>query len=187
MVISYYQSNYISDCSGAHSVSSAWGTGQKGVVSFTVPTTTSECSVKITFDRDIKDIKVRGGKNEKCEGKVCTFTHRVRKSLTKGQKLDLQYRLGFNSNMDAMVTEIEFNNEKICAIQTKNSKKTTESENDIKDTPIQSTKPISSGKFCRYSKPYNLLYSINVITTPLFNFSKWIFEWGSIEIWLKFY
>ena len=101
---------------------------------------------------------MRGGKNENCEGKVCTFTHRVRKPLTKGQKLDLQYRLGFNSNMDAMVTDIEFNSEKICAIQTKNSKTTTESLNDIKDTPIQSTKPISLGKFCRYSRGKNGKY-----------------------------
>ena len=168
MLIFYHHPNYISDCNCAHSVSSAWSTGQKGVVSFTVPTTTSECSVKITFDRDF-DIKVSGGKNEKCEGKVCTFTHRVRKSLTKGKKLDLQYRLGFNWNMDAMVIEIEFNSEKICAIQTKNSKTTTESENDINDTPIQSTKPISSGKFCRdifqtlqFIIPYQRYYNSRV-------------------------
>ena len=30
-------------------------------------------------------------------------------------------------------------------------------------------------------------YRIDVITTPGFNFSKWIFEWGSIQILLKFY
>ena len=33
----------------------------------------------------------------------------------------------------------------------------------------------------------NSKYRIDVITTPGFNFSKWVFGWGSTRILLKFY
>ena len=106
---------FISDCSGAYSLTSEWGTGQSGLFSFKVPSATSERNVKVVFDKRVKGIKVSGGKNEKCEGKICTFTHRIRQPLKKGQKLEMVHRIGFDLPGAAQVTEIEFNGEEICS------------------------------------------------------------------------
>ena len=76
---------------------------------------TPASNVKVVFDKKVKGIKVSGGKNEKCEGKICTFTHRIRQPLKKGQKLEMVHRIGFDSPGAAQVTEIEFNGEEICS------------------------------------------------------------------------
>ena len=93
-----------------------WGTGQKGNFHFLVPIDTSECNVKITFDKNVNGIKVRNGKNEQCDGKVCTFSHRIKKPLSKGQTLELAHRIGFESGGQRQVIGFEFNGEKICGI-----------------------------------------------------------------------
>ena len=100
--------------------------------------------MKLTFDKEVRGMKVKGGKNEKCNGKICTFTQQIREPLRKGQKLELAHRLGFNSPGAAQVTEIEFNGEMICGSKTF-------SPNEIEDftAPVETTKPISSGKFCK--------------------------------------
>ena len=107
---------FVLGCSDIHTVKSEYGTGQSGDFSFTVPTTASEPKIEITFDKDIKDITVRHGKNVKCEGKVCTFIYRSRQPLRKGQKLKLEYRLGLVSPGEAQLNAFEFNGENICGI-----------------------------------------------------------------------
>ena len=49
----------------------------------------------MAFDKSVKDIKVQRGQNELCYGKVCTFQHRLKGSLSEGQNLKLPLRLGF--------------------------------------------------------------------------------------------
>ena len=110
--------NVISDCTDVYTISSEWDTGQTGIISFIVPTATSESNVKITFDKNVNGIKARKGKNEKCSGKVCTFTQRGREPLKKGQKLELLHRVGLESAGRAQIIDVEFNGEKICGIGT---------------------------------------------------------------------
>ena len=112
----YYVSDFISGCNDAYSVSSDWESGQKGIISFIVPAATSECNLKITFDKNVKAIKVRNGKNETCNGKVCTFTHRLKEPLRKGQNLELVHRIGFESEGRRQAISLEFNGREICGI-----------------------------------------------------------------------
>ena len=159
MIIPYF----IADCNGAYSLKSEWGTGQNGVISFLVPTATSECNVKITFNKDVKGIKVRNGQNENCDGRVCTFTHRVKKGLKKGQKLELVHRIALESPGAADVTDLEFNGEKICMNRgpsTTTSSTTDTIEDVIKETGSRTdvigsteTKPALPRKFCILLKP----------------------------------
>ena len=120
------------------------------MISFLVPTATSECNVKITFDKDVKGIKVRNGQNEKCDGRICTFTHRVRKGLKKGQKLELIHRIALKSPGAADVTDLEFNDEKICIIKGPTTTETDKIEDAIGSIE---TKPTLPGKFCLLLKP----------------------------------
>ena len=71
----------------------------------------------MAFDKSVKDIKVQRGQNEVCYGKICTFQHRLKGSLSEGQNLKLPLRLGFVETDDhPHVSGIEFNGEKICGI-----------------------------------------------------------------------
>ena len=107
----------IIDCNDFYTINSEWSTGQKGTISFTVPTTSDKCNVRMVFDKSVKDIKVQRGQNEVCYGKVCTFKHRLKGSLSEGQNLKLPLRLGFVETDDhPHVSGIEFNGEKICGI-----------------------------------------------------------------------
>ena len=62
--------------------------------------------MKLTFDKELRGMKVKGGKNEKCDGIICTFTQQIKEPLRKGQKLELAHRLGFNSPGVAQLTQI---------------------------------------------------------------------------------
>ena len=75
--------------------------------------TTTECNMKFTFDKEVTEIKVNGGKNERCEGNVCTLTHRFSWALKEGQKIDLLNRARFV----APWRSFEFNGVKICEIE----------------------------------------------------------------------
>ena len=78
-----------------------------------MPKATSEWKVKIIFDKDITRIKVYGGINEECDGKMCTFTNAVTKSLNKDENL----RLGIKNSDETTkinIVGIEFNDEIIC-------------------------------------------------------------------------
>ena len=99
--------------------------------------------MKVTFDKELRGMKVKGGKNEKCDGIICTFTQQIKEPLRKGQKLELAHRLGFNSPGVAQVTQVEFNGDFICGSQTY-------SPNEIEDlaASIETTKPTSFGKIC---------------------------------------
>ena len=69
--------------------------------------------IKIIFDKDITGIKVYGGINEECDGKMCTFTNAVTKSLNKDENL----RLGIKNSDETTeinIVGIEFNDETIC-------------------------------------------------------------------------
>ena len=102
-------------CADAYNVTSEWGTGQNGMISFIVPKVTSESNAKITFDKNIKGINVaRYGKDENCIGKVCTFKFKSRNPVKKGQKLDLIHRIGLESEGHAQMIEFVFNEERIC-------------------------------------------------------------------------
>ena len=57
--------------------------------------------------------RVNGGKNERCEGNVCTLTHRFSWALKEGQKIDLLNRARFV----APGRSFEFNGVKICEIE----------------------------------------------------------------------
>ena len=108
-------SNFISDCKDVYTVQSQRGTNQNGIISFKVPATTSELNVKITFDKDVNEINVRNIGHVKCEGKVCTFTHKITDDpLTKGQKLKFNHWMRFDSEGQRQLIDFEFNGEKIC-------------------------------------------------------------------------
>ena len=66
-----------------HHVISEWGTAQRADINITVPTATSTWKVTVIFDKDVKAIKVNKGKNEHCDGKVCTFSNRREESFEK--------------------------------------------------------------------------------------------------------
>ena len=82
-----------------------------------VPTATSVWEVTANFDQNINSILVRDGKDEKCNGKVCTFTHKREKPLDEGQILELVHRMGFDTEPPQLIG-LEFNGEKICGIGT---------------------------------------------------------------------
>ena len=87
---------------------------QKGIFSFLVPTTTTEINIKVTFDNDVKGLKIKNGRNEVCNGNICTFTYKSSEPLKKGQKLELQDRMSLGSDGSRMVTALEVNEEKLC-------------------------------------------------------------------------
>ena len=94
-------------------VTASWSKGQNARLSIKVPKATSEWKVKIIFDKDITRIKVYGGINEECDGKMCTFTNAVTKSLNKDENL----RLGIKNSDETTkinIVGIEFNDEIIC-------------------------------------------------------------------------
>ena len=103
-----------------HHVISEWGTAQRADINITVPTATSTWKVTVIFDKDVKAIKVNKGKNEHCDGKVCTFSNRREESFEKGQSLELAYRVGFQSEPGvAQIVGLDINGEKICGAGTR--------------------------------------------------------------------
>ena len=105
------------DCHEINEIATAsWSKGQTARLSLKVPKATSARSgwkIKIIFDKDITRIKVYGGINEECDGKMCTFTNAVTKTLNKDENL----RLGIKNSDETTkinIVGIEFNDEIIC-------------------------------------------------------------------------
>ena len=69
--------------------------------------------IRILIYKEVTEIKVNGGKNERCEGNVCTLTHRFSRALKEGQKIDLLHRARFVAPGRSQLTEFEFNGVKI--------------------------------------------------------------------------
>ena len=75
--------------------------------------------MKLTFDKDVNEINVRNIGHIKCEGKVCTFTHKVTDDpVTKEQKLKFRHQMTMASEGRRQLIDFEFNGEKICGIET---------------------------------------------------------------------
>ena len=132
------------DCHEINEVATAsWSKSQTARLSITVPKATSEWKIKIIFDKDITRIKVYGGINEECDGKMCTFTNAVTKSLNKDENLRLGIK-NTDETTEINIVGIEFNDEIICgspinlAIATSTTTPTT-SATTTKTTPTPAT------------------------------------------------
>ena len=79
-----------------------------------MPKATSEWKIKIIFDKNVTKIKVYGGKNEECAGKVCTFINAVTKPLDKDENLGIGIRNKEAKNTEINIVGIQFNDETIC-------------------------------------------------------------------------
>ena len=102
-------------CADAYNVTAEWGTGQNGIISFIAPNDISESNAKITFDKNVDGIRVaKYGKNENCNGEVCTFTFKSRNPVEKGQKVELIHRIGLESEGQVEMIEFVLNEERIC-------------------------------------------------------------------------
>ena len=68
------------------------------------------------FDKDITNskIKVYGGKNLECDGKMCTFTNATAKSLNKDENFSVGMRNSEAKNTEINIVGIQFNDETIC-------------------------------------------------------------------------
>ena len=73
-----------------------------------------ESKVNLTFDKSIYGISVFNARNEKCNGKVCSFTYKFRNPLNKGQKLKFLHRIGLESPGHVKMMYFQFNGETIC-------------------------------------------------------------------------
>ena len=107
-----------------------------------MPKATSEWKVKIIFDKDITRIKVYGGINEECDGKMCTFTNAVTKSLNKDENL----RLGIKNSDETTkinIVGIEFNDEIICGSSINQATATT-TTTPTTTTPTPTTTPATT-------------------------------------------
>ena len=91
-----------------------WSKGSVARIPIKVPKATSEWKIKIIFDENITKIKVFGGKNEECDGKMCTFTNRLTKSLEKDEILSLGIRNKEAKTTEINIVGIQFNDETIC-------------------------------------------------------------------------
>ena len=79
-----------------------------------MPKATSEWKIKIFFDENVTKIKVYGGKNEECDGKMCTFTNTITKSLNKDENISLGIRNKEAKTNEINIVGIQFNDEIIC-------------------------------------------------------------------------
>ena len=90
------------------------GTIQRATITILVPTATSKWNVKLVFDKKIRGIKTRLGKNEACVENICTFENKRDVPLEEGQDLKLVHRLGFEGAWPPQLITLEFNGIKIC-------------------------------------------------------------------------
>ena len=104
-----------SDCLEINEKATAsWSKGQTARLSIKVPKATPDWKIKIIFDKNITKIKVYGGKNLECDGKMCTFTNATAKSLDKDENLSLGIRNSEAKNTEINIVGIQFNDETIC-------------------------------------------------------------------------
>ena len=91
-----------------------WSKGQTARLSIKVPKATSEWKIKIIFDKNVTKIKVYGGKNLECDGKMCTFTNATAKSLNKDENLSVGMRNSEAKNTEINIVGLQLNDEIIC-------------------------------------------------------------------------
>ena len=106
-----------SDCLEINEKTTAsWSKGQTARLSIKVPKATSGWKIKMIFDKDITNskIKVYGGKNLECDGKMCTFTNATAKSLNKDENFSVGMRNSEAKNTEINIVGIQFNDEIIC-------------------------------------------------------------------------
>ena len=106
-----------SDCLEINEKTTAsWSKGQTARLSIKVPKATSGWKIKMIFDKDITNskIKVYGGKNLECDGKMCTFTNATAKSLNKDENFSVGMRNSEAKNTEINIVGIQFNDETIC-------------------------------------------------------------------------
>ena len=142
---------FFSDCLEINEKANAsWSKGSTARLSIKVPKATSEWKIKIFFDKNVTKIKVYGGKNEECHGKMCTFTNTITKSLNKNENLSFGIR-----NNDAKFDEInivgmQFNDEIICGSSINLATATT-TTTPTTTTPTPTTTPATTtGMFDNY-------------------------------------
>mgnify|MGYP001198163745 CR=1 FL=1 len=71
-------------------------------------------SFSLIVYQNITKIKVYGGRNEECDGKMCTFTNRLTKSWDKDEILSLGIRNKEAKTTEINIVGIQFNDEIIC-------------------------------------------------------------------------
>ena len=104
-----------SDCLEINEKATAsWSKSSTARLSIKVPTATSEWKIKIFFDENITKIKVYGGKNEECAGKMCIFTNAITKSLDKDENISLGIKFKEAKTTEINIVGIQFNDEIIC-------------------------------------------------------------------------
>ena len=91
-----------------------WSKGQTARLSIKVPKATSEWKIKIIFDKNVTKIKVYGGKNLECDGKMCTFTNATAKSLNKDENLSVGMRNSEAKDTEINIVGLQLNEETIC-------------------------------------------------------------------------
>ena len=106
----------ISDCTDVYNITSDSRSHQQGVISLKVPTSASESDVKLTFDKNVNEIKVRNSKSVTCNGNVCSFTYKSNEPLRNGQTFEVLLWIGLESASHTQIIGYEFNSEKICGI-----------------------------------------------------------------------
>ena len=92
----------------------SWSKGSTARLSIKVPKATSEWKIKMIFDKNVTKIKVYGGKNEECDGKMCSFTNKITKYLNKDENLVIGIKNSEAKTTEINIVGIQFNEEIIC-------------------------------------------------------------------------
>ena len=115
-----------------------------------MPKATSEWKIQIFFDENVTKIKVYGGKNEECDGKMCTFTNTITKSLNKDENIRLGIRNKEAKTNEINIVGIQFNDEFICGSSINLATATT-TTTPTTTTPTPTTTPATTtGMFDNY-------------------------------------
>ena len=140
-----------SDCLEINEKTTAsWSKGSTARLSIKVPKATSEWKIKIFFDENVTKIKVYGGKNEECDGKMCTFTNTITKSLNKDENISLGIRNKEAKTTEINIVGIQFNDEIICGSSINLATATT-TTTPTTTTPTPTTTPATTtGMFDNY-------------------------------------
>ena len=116
-----------------------------------MPKATSEWKIKIFFDENVTKIKVYGGKNEECDGKMCTFTNTITKSLNKDENISLGIRNKEAKTNEINIVGIQFNDEFICGSSINLATATTTTTPTTTTPPTPTTTPATTtGMFDNY-------------------------------------
>ena len=86
---------------GTHIMESAWNTGSKGKLSIPVLENTNDWKITLTFDKTVKSMDAHQGRDESCDGTICTFTNENWNGNQQlGNMLELTYQIQYdNTNL----------------------------------------------------------------------------------------